>query len=331
MAGQGAYIFGCEGTRLTREERSFFGKAQPWGFILFARNVADPDQLSSLTSDLRDAVGRDAPILVDQEGGRVQRMRAPHWREFPAPLDQMAQASDPMRAMWLRGRLLAADLHGAGIDVNCIPGLDLVRDETHPFLRNRCLGNAPDIVARAGHALAAGSMAGGVLPVMKHMPGHGRSTLDTHHDLPRVDTPLEVLVAEDFAPFAELADLPMAMTAHLVFLDIDPDHPATQSAKAVQVMRDVIGFGGLLMTDDISMKALGGDLTDRARTALEAGVDLVLHCNGKLDEMRQVASLGAMTFAAQARSDAALAARTKPDETDIAAAAAELDALVSKP
>jgi beta-N-acetylhexosaminidase len=329
MAGQGAYIFGCEGTRLTASEKTFFAAAQPWGFILFARNVSDPAQLSALTSELRDAVGRDAPVMVDQEGGRVQRLRAPHWREFLPALDQMSQARDPMRAQWLRGRLIADDLHRVGIDANCIPGLDLVRDETHPFLKNRCLGGDPALVATAGRALADGSIAGGVQPVMKHMPGHGRSALDTHYDLPTVTTDAATLMAHDFAPFVALADLPMAMTAHLIFTAYDPDHPATQSAEMVRVMRDEIGFGGLLMTDDISMNALGGDVATRARASVGAGCDLVLHCNGEMGQMRTVADLGPMTPAAQARADAALALRCPPDDTDIAAAAAELDALLA--
>ncbi|NKB27226.1 MAG: beta-hexosaminidase [Rhodobacteraceae bacterium] len=329
MAGQGAYIFGCEGTRLTGAEKTFFAKSQPWGFILFARNVNDPAQLSALTAEMRDAVGRDAPVLVDQEGGRVQRLRAPHWREFLPALDQMQSANDPMRAQWLRGRLIADDLNRVGIDMNCIPNLDLVRAETHPFLKNRCLGSEPDQVARAGRALADGSIAGGVLPIMKHMPGHGRSALDSHHELPRVDTNAATLTAQDFAPFAALSDLPMAMTAHQVFAAYDPDRPATQSPEMVRVMREEIGFGGLLMTDDISMNALGGDVATRGRASLDAGCDLVLHCNGEMDQMAAVADLGRMTPAAQARADAALAQRRASDDTDIAAAAAELDALLA--
>jgi len=329
MAGQGAYIFGCEGTRLTGAEKAFYAKAQPWGFILFARNVNDPAQLSALTAEMRDAVGRDAPVLVDQEGGRVQRLRAPHWREFLPALDQMQSANDPLRAQWLRGRLIADDLHRVGIDMNCIPNLDLARAETHPFLKNRCLGSEPEQVAHAGRALADGSIAGGVLPIMKHMPGHGRSSLDSHHELPRVDTDAATLTAQDFAPFAALSDLPMAMTAHQVFAAYDPDRPATQSPEMVRVMRDEIGFGGLLMTDDISMNALGGDVATRGRASLDAGCDVVLHCNGEMDQMAAVAALGRMTPAAQARADAALAQRRTADDTDIAAAAAELDALLA--
>ena len=291
--------------------------------------MSDPAQLSALTYQLRDAVGRNAPVLVDQEGGRVQRLRAPHWREFLPALDQMQQARDPIRAQWLRGRLIADDLHRVGIDMNCIPGLDLVREETHPFLKNRCLGDTPALVAKAGRALADGSIAGGVQPIMKHIPGHGRSTLDTHHELPRVESDADTLMAHDFVPFAALADLPMAMTAHLVFTAYDPDRPATQSPAMVRVIREDIGFAGLLMTDDISMNALGGDVATRGRAALDAGCDLVLHCNGEMEEMSAVADFGPMTSAAQARADAALALRRPADDTDIDAAAAELDALLT--
>lgn len=327
----GATILGCLGAAASPAERAFYRDADPWGFILFARNVESPDQLRRLTGDLRHAAGRDAPVLVDQEGGRVQRLRAPQWREFPPPLDQMARVAPDgsARAMWLRGRLIAGDLAGVGIDVNCTPNADIADTGTHPFLRNRCYGYDAATVAAAARAVALGLMAGGVLPVVKHMPGHGRARLDTHNDLPRVDAPLSELIAHDFAPFHALADLPMAMTAHIVFSAVDPDAPATQSAAMIRVIRDQIGFGGLLMTDDLSMQALSGSHATRASAAIRAGCDLVLHCNGDPDEMRAVAgAAGTMTGAAQARADVALGGRRAPEPADTAALWDELVALV---
>ena len=328
--GQGAYILGCTGPRLTPEEARFFREAQPWGFILFARNVDTPDQLRGLTADLRAAVGRDAPVLIDQEGGRVQRMTPPHWRQHPPPLDLLA-GLDPgqgARAMWLRGRLIAEDLRAVGIDVNCAPLADIAREATHPVLKNRCLGKDAPSVIRNARAQADGLIAGGVLPVVKHVPGHGRSTLDTHHDLPRVDAPLAELESTDFAPFGALADLPLAMSVHLVFAALDPARPVTVSPGAVAYLRDTLGLSGLLMTDDISMNALGGSVGTRAAAAIAAGCDAVLHCNGDPAEMEAVAAAaGPMTEAAQTRADAALAAQTEPEPIDIARAEAELRAM----
>ncbi len=327
----GACILGCLGPELGADERAFLAEADPWGFILFARNVLAPDQLRRLTGDLRAAVGRDAPILIDQEGGRVQRLRAPHWREFLPPLDQMARVAPEHSAlaMWLRGRLIADDLRGVGIDVNCAPTADIAEAGTHPFLRNRCYGQNAETVIAASRALVAGMVAGGVLPVMKHMPGHGRAHQDTHKELPRVDAPMAELLAHDFAPFQALADLPMAMTAHIVFTEIDPDTPATLSPHVVWVIRERIGFGGLLMTDDLSMQALSGTLAERAHRAIRAGCDLVLHCNGERQDMEQVvAAAGRMTVAAEARAATALAGRRAPDPGDMAVWASELDGLL---
>lgn len=320
--GQGAYIFGCEGLRVTAAERAFFCAADPWGFILFARNVDTPEQLRALTSELRESVGRNAPILIDQEGGRVQRMRAPHWREFLPPLDQVAEARDPERAVWLRGRLLAEDLHGVGVDVNCVPGLDVARADTHPFLRNRCFSEDPDVVARMGRALVEGMAAGGVAPVMKHLPGHGRGTVDSHKGLPRASASLDALQA-DFAPFSALNDLSMGMSAHIVMEAIDPRRPATQSPEVIAVIRKEIGFQGLLMSDDISMGALAGTVLERTELSLKAGCDLVLHCNGDLAEMESLAALGTMGQAAQARADHAAKSRPAYEPIDIDALAAE--------
>jgi beta-N-acetylhexosaminidase len=311
--GSGAAIFGCAGPELLPDERAFFRDADPFGFILFARNVETPDQLRRLTDDLRASVGRDAVILVDQEGGRVQRLRAPHWREWMPPLDSIAAAGSVEAAeamMRARATIIAAELRAVGIDANCAPLGDVARPSTHPFLRNRCYGSDPGTVAHLARAVADGLMAGGVLPVMKHLPGHGLSHVDTHHDLPTVDVPLDVLDRIDFAPFRALADLPMAMTAHLVFAAIDPDLPATQSPKMISVIRDRIGFRGLLMSDDLNMQALKGSLADRTRRTIAAGVDIALHCKGDLAEMIEVAgAAGGMSPAAAARARAAIAAR----------------------
>jgi beta-N-acetylhexosaminidase len=308
--GRGATIFGCAGPVLLPEERVFFRDADPFGFILFARNVENPDQLRRLTGDLRAAVGREALILVDQEGGRVQRLRAPHWREWTPPLDSIAAAGSVEAAaamMRARATVIAAELRAVGIDANCAPLGDVARPATHPFLRNRCYGSDPGSVAVIARAVAEGLMAGGVLPVMKHLPGHGLSHVDTHHDLPTVDVPLDVLDKIDFAPFRALADLPMAMTAHLVFAAIDPALPATQSPQMIALIRDRIGFQGLLMSDDLNMQALKGSLGERTRRTIAAGVDIALHCKGDLAEMMEVAAAaGDMTMLALARAKAAL-------------------------
>ena len=308
--GRGAAIFGCAGPVLLPEESAFFRDADPFGFILFTRNVETPDQLRRLTGDLRAAVGRNAPILVDQEGGRVQRLRGPNWREWEPPLDSIAAAGTVEAAeamMRARATVIGAELRAVGIDANCAPLADVARETTHPFLRNRCYGSDPDTVARIARAVADGLMAGGVLPVIKHMPGHGLSHLDTHHDLPTVDASPDELDRIDFAPFRVLADLPMAMTAHLVYAALDPDLPATQSPKMIRIIRDRIGFQGLIMSDDLNMQALRGNLDDRTRRTIAAGVDLALHCKGDLAEMREVAeAAGEMTSAVVARAQAAL-------------------------
>nr|WP_245216398.1 glycoside hydrolase family 3 N-terminal domain-containing protein [Sagittula salina] len=322
----GAAILGCAGERLTAEEKSLYAEMKPFGFILFARNLADADQIRALCDELRSAAGFEAPVFIDQEGGRVQRLRPPLARDFAPPL---AEADTGARAFWLRARIIAHELRGLGIDGNCIPTLDVARDQTHAILRNRCYGTDVATVVANGRAVAEGLLAGGVLPVMKHMPGHGLGTLDSHKDLPRVAAEPEALRAVDFAPFAALSDLPLAMTAHLVFEAIDP-RPATVSERMVRLIREEIGFGGLLMTDDISMEALSGTVADRGRAALAAGCDVVLHCNGDLPEMRALAEVcRTMEPAAQTRAEAALAARRTPDAVDIDALNAEFDALIA--
>jgi beta-N-acetylhexosaminidase len=323
-----AAIFGCEGPRLTRGEAAFFRDADPWGFILFARNIENPDQLRRLTGELRRAVGRDCVITIDQEGGRVQRLRGPIWREWQPPLDTVAQAADPAHAMWLQMRLIAQELRDVGIDSNCAPCGDIAGDLTHPFLKNRCYGTDPAAVSRIGRAVADGLLAGGVLPVMKHLPGHGRATLDTHFQLPTVGVGPADLHHTDFAPFRALADLPMAMTAHVVFSAYD-DKPATLSPRMVQVIRQDIGFQGLLMTDDLNMQALSGTVADRAAKAIAAGCDIALHCKGTVAEFAATAaSVGHMPPAAQARADAALMQRKSALSVDIPALEAEFAGLM---
>ena len=319
--GRGAAIFGCSGPVLTRDEATFFRDADPFGFILFARNVEHPDQVRRLTDDLRASTGHDAPILVDQEGGRVQRLRAPHWREWLPPLDQVAQSGgQAARGMGLRSRIIAHELRAVGIDANCAPCCDLASENTHPFLRNRCYGSDPAAVSAIARAVAEAHLAGGVLPVMKHMPGHGRSTADTHHDLPTVHATPEDLDTTDFAPFRALRDLPLAITAHVVFASFDPDRPATQSRAMIDVIRNRIGFAGLLMTDDLNMQALSGTLADRTAAARAAGCDIALHCKGDLAEMQAVAAAaGQMDGESLNRAAAALAWRKAPDAVDIAA------------
>jgi beta-N-acetylhexosaminidase len=326
---QGACILDADGLRLSVEEKAFFREADPFGFILFARNIDTPDQLRALTSEMREAVGREAVITIDQEGGRVQRMRAPHWREWQPPLEMMtragAQAPQAARLMY---RIIAAELHACGIDSNCAPMVDLARPETHDFLRNRCYGSDPSEVAAIGRAAAEGMLAGGVLPVLKHMPGHGRARLDSHHELPHVAAPLAQLQQSDFAAFEALNDLPMGMTAHLVYEALDRE-PATLSPKVMQMIRQQIGFDNLIMTDDISMKALSGTPAENARAAIAAGCDLVLYCNAPLADRRAVAeAAGEMTAAAQTRAARALAMRKTPQDVDISALDAQLEALL---
>ena len=327
--GRGAAIFGCAGATLGRDEAAFFRDYDPFGFIVFARNIETPDQLSCLTAALRDCVGRDAPILVDQEGGRVQRLRAPHWHEWTPPLDFVTAAgNNAERALYLRYQLIARELATVGLDANCAPVADLITDATHPFLKNRCYGADPESVSLMCLAVAQGLRDGGCLPVIKHMPGHGRSQVDTHHDLPRVDASRQELTDHDFAPFKALNDLPMAMTAHLVFTAYD-DLPATQSPVMIDVIRTQIGFGGLLMTDDLNMQALSGDIAARTAAAMAAGCDIALHCKGDLAEMQKVAkAAGNMHDATRLRAEAALAWRKPSAKVDISTLEAELAGLM---
>ena len=310
MSRPRAAIFGCAGQDLTPEERAFFRDADPLGFILFARNIDTPDRTRRLVDDLRSCVARsDAPVLIDQEGGRVARLRPPHWRKAPpARLLGQLYARNPeqgLEATRLNSRLLAADVASVGCDVDCLPVLDIAFPETHAVIGDRADADRPEPVAALGRAAAEGLLAEGVMPVIKHIPGHGRATVDSHEALPMVSAPLDLLERTDFVPFKLLADLPWAMTGHVLFGAIDPEACITVSARGVQqVIRGHIGFDGLLLSDDLSMQALGGALGERASRALAAGCDVALHCNGRMDEMVEVAArTGPMTAAAGRRFD----------------------------
>lgn len=323
-----AAIYGCAGHRLTEDERAFFAKARPWGFILFRRNIDTPDQVRALTDELRAAIGDpDAPILIDQEGGRVQRMGPPHWPKYPPGDAYLKASNDPQDArdlVRLGARLMAHDLREVGINVDLLPVLDVPAPDAHDIIGDRAYGRDPQTVALLGRAAAEGLLAGGVLPCIKHMPGHGRALADSHKDLPTVEADFETLDGWDFAPFKALSDMPLAMTAHIVFTAIDRKRPATQSKKAVRLMREHLGFSGLILTDDLSMQALKGSLGERANQSLIAGCDIVLHCNGVLSEMQEVAdATGRLKGKARTRAEAALARIVRtPEPLDAAAAQA---------
>jgi len=287
-----ACILGLAGTELTPEERRFFSDLQPLGFILFRRNVETPAQVKALVASLKDLVTHDALILIDQEGGRVRRLRPPHWPDYP-PASRFAEVtndpSEEREMVRLGARLMAHDLAELGINVDCAPVLDVPQPGAHDIIGDRAYGLTPQTVAVMGRACAEGLLAGGVLPVIKHVPGHGRAGADSHTDLPRVDTKLEDLLKVDFYPFQVNADMPIAMTAHVLYRAIDKRNPATTSKKCLKIVRDVIGFDGLLICDDLSMNALSGTLEKRAKASLRAGCDVLLHCNGQMEQMKQIA------------------------------------------
>lgn len=333
MTPFGAAIFGCDGARLSPDERKFFGEANPFGFILFDRNLETADQIRALTSDLRDAVGWNAPIFIDQEGGRVQRLRAPLATDWLPPLDHVARLGDNAAAgMALRYEIIARELRDLGIDANCAPMLDVARPQTHPFLRNRCYGSDLAQVVEIGRAVAEGCTAGGVFPVIKHIPGHGLAQMDSHLDLPRIDVPAETLDSIDFAAFRPFADVAMGMTAHLVYSAFGETGPATTSPGMIRRIRDDLGFTGLLMTDDIGMQALSGSVPERGAASIAAGCDVILHCNGDLAErIALLDRIGPMTAASQTRAEAALNSRPVPRDVDIATLKAKLHALEQGP
>jgi len=329
-----AAIYGLSGTSLSAGQRAFFRDASPWGFILFKRNVRDADQLRALTSELRDTVGRDAPVLIDQEGGRVQRMGPPHWRKYPPASAYLAATKGDVEAaadlVRVGHRLMADDLRTVGINVDCAPVLDVPIQGSTDAIGDRAFAHGPEAVTRLGRAAAEGLLAGGVLPVIKHIPGHGRAMCDSHHDLPEVKLDLVSLDGWDFAPFKALRDLPAAMTAHVVFKAADAEQPATTSHDTLEIIRERLGFGGLLITDDLSMNALKGSLRERADRALTAGCDIALHCNGDLNEMRQVAEAAvALQGRSLERAEAALARiATAPEPFDAEAEAARFAAAI---
>jgi len=336
MSESKAVILGVGGLELTVEERALYRDVQPWGFILFGRNIGEASQIADLVASLRDTVhgDRHAPVLIDQEGGRVQRIREPICPRYPSGSDLGAiyrqDREAGLRAAWLMSRLHAFDLLKLGIDVDCLPVLDVPIEGASDVIGSRAYGKNPTIVTEMGRAAAAGLKAGGVLPVMKHMPGHGRGMADSHHELPVVNVSLDELKAHDFAPFRALKDELMGMSAHVVYSAIDPDAPATTSRKVIEeIVRGYIGFDGLLMSDDSSMNALKGTLGERAKAIAENGCDIVLHCNGVMAEMLQVVE-AARPLEGKARERAARveAAFGKIDDASEAAVRAEFAALL---
>lgn len=332
-----AFITGVSGLVLTPDEAAFLRRERPWGFILFKRNIDDPAQVTALVAEMRACVGRtDAPVLIDQEGGRVQRLGPPHWPKYPPGVVFSALYDNDkaagLRAGWLTARLIAADLTALGIDVDCLPLADVPVAGADAVIGDRAYGTEPAKVAAIAQAVTDGLEAGGVLPILKHIPGHGRATADSHHKLPTVDTPAAELEATDFAAFKPLAHLPMAMTAHVVFSALDAALPATTSATMIDgVIRAGIGFQGLLMSDDVSMNALDGTIGDRTRAIVAAGCDMVLHCNGNLAEMEQVAAeTPVLAGQALARAQRAIAGRKPPQAFDYEQGRAELDRLIGR-
>ena len=332
-----AFITGVSGPELNAEEREFIRAQRPWGFILFKRNIETPGQVAYLITEMRNELAwPDAPVLIDQEGGRVQRLGPPHWPIYPAgAVFGRLYDLDPalgLRAARLSGRLIAADLSDLGVSVDCLPLADVPVAGANAVIGDRAYGTEPGKVAAIARAVTEGLEQGGILPVLKHIPGHGRATADTHFGLPVVDTPKAELERTDFAAFQKLADLPMAMTAHVVFSALDPALPATTSATIIeQVIRGVIGFQGLLMSDDLSMNALAGSMAERTRAVFASGCDMVLHCNGKIAEMAEVArETPELSGKALERAGRALASRKAPQPFDRLKARAELDALVDQ-
>lgn len=330
MTESKSMILGCAGKTLTSDEIRFYGDERPWGFILFARNIGEPEQIRDLVASMRDSVGRpEAPVFIDQEGGRVQRLRPPIAPNYPAgaALGALYRSDREagLRAAWLLARLHAFDLLRLGITADCLPVLDVPIEGASDVIGTRAYGKEPQSVTALGKAAAEGLLSGGVLPVMKHIPGHGRAFSDTHFELPTVDTPIEELRAHDFAPFKALSHLPIAMTAHVVYSAIDPDGPATTSAKVIrEIVRGEIGFDGLLVSDDTSMKALSGDFPSKAASILAAGCDLVLHCNGVMEEMTGIASrTTALAGKSLQRADRALSYIRERDAADEAQIRAE--------
>ncbi|RAU22644.1 beta-N-acetylhexosaminidase [Paramagnetospirillum kuznetsovii] len=332
-----AVIFGCAGPALSDEERRFFARVHPLGFILFARNIESPDQVRALVSDMRACVGRpDAPVLIDQEGGRVQRLKPPHWRKAPPgePFAKLAahDRAAAREALRLNFRLIGRELRDLGIDVDCAPVLDVPIVGAHDVIGDRAYGRSPDMVADLAVQVMEGLLDEAVLPVIKHIPGHGRAMVDSHHALPVVEASMAELEARDFPPFRALCHAPWAMTAHVVYTALDSRHPATTSAKVIgDIIRGALNFDGILVSDDLSMKALGGSFEERTRASLDAGCDVVLHCNGDMAEMQAIASaVRPLGDQALRRLDRAEAMKRRPTAFDPASMEARVNQLLSQ-
>ena len=331
-----AFISGLASTELSPAERAFLREAEPWGMILFKRNIENPQQVRRLTASIREALTCDAPILVDQEGGRIQRLGPPHWPLYPAASIYGhlygEDAAIGCRAAYLGARVIAADLAAVGIDVDCLPIADLAVKGADGVIGDRAYGESAATIGALAQSVAKGLLDHGVLPVLKHIPGHGRARADSHFELPVVDSDRATLMATDFAAFAPLFDLPLGMSAHVVYTAIDPLAPATTSVTVVRdVIRGVLQFRGLLMSDDISMGALSGSITDRSQAALAAGCDVILHCNGRVEEMEQVAAaVPAVTGEAAVRAQRALALRHLASAADISELRTEWTELLQK-
>ncbi len=336
MAAISAVIFDCEGESLTVDEKAFFKDVNPYGYILFARHCSSPEAVKRLVGDLKSLSGNDRlPILIDQEGGRVARLKPPHWPKFPpASVFANLAATDrdkAHRACYLNARLIARELFDLGITVNCAPLADLPVEGAHDIISDRAFGRDPARVIYLGRAMAAGLMDGGIVPVLKHIPGHGRATVDSHDEVPVVTTSLETLRETDFVPFKALSNLPMAMTAHVTYTAIDPDHMATLSKKTIDLIRGELNFQGLLMSDALDMRSMAGlTLADRASQSLQAGCDVVLHCNSRFAEKQEIAKgVTAMEGASLARGQKAMQATKTPKTYNHEEARRELDKLLS--
>ena len=331
-----AVIFGCDGHVLTADEIAFFRAVQPWGFILFGRNCGSPEQVKALTASMREVLEREnAPILIDQEGGRVQRLRGQHWRPRPAAADFGAVSRQNPRAArdlaYDNARIMGSELYDLGINVDCTPCVDVPVEGAHGIIGDRAFANDPWVVAGLGQSVIDGMMDSGVLPIIKHLPGHGRARADSHMELPVVDSSREELERTDFTPFRALARAHLGMTAHVVFSAIDPQAPATTSKKVIdEVVRGFIGFDGLLMTDDLTMRALKGSLAERVKASIAAGCDMILHCTRHMEEMREIAeATPVLSGRAMERAERALAALKKPKSVEVAALQSRVDAALN--
>ena len=295
MGGVLPVIFGAGGAKLSDDERAFFREVRPWGFIIFERNVETPSQLRALTEAMREAVGHDAAILTDQEGGRVARLKPPHWGTYPSARHfgklYEKNADQALQEVASCGAAIGEALASVGINVNCAPVLDAPVRGADPIIGDRAYGEEADMIAALGRAFAEAHLKAGVLPVLKHMPGHGRAPADSHKKTPFIDETAEALEKSDFLPFRALKEMPLGMTAHCVYREIDPDRPATVSPLVIEkAIRERIGFDGLLMTDAIEMEALSGSLGARAEASLRSGCDMVLSSSGLMKDMEEIAS-----------------------------------------